>query len=599
MSRKSVCGRERWTDQGVLSSPWKDYSTEHWTVLYLRPVNANLNDLADSFLAARVEHDPLEASVYGLPGGDDRLPDLSEVAERSYVARYAEIAGAAESLCDQAARSPSEFSESDLQTGEFIAKSAANFAAATEVPGTEFTITDFHVAPMSILLIALPNVPMDSEARRSGYLERLAAVPSYLEQAAARHRDGVKTGRRSIGRGVQGAIKQIDEVLEDPDLGGIRRAVDDDHGNGFATDQSRLIETALRPSLHRYRDVLQNEILPTARPDERPGICWLPDGAQMYEKLIRFNTSTHRTPDELHKLGLSVMEQLDAEYAEIGSRLWGTSDPEQIRARLRSDRVLRFSTSDDVVATAVNAVRRAEAEAPKWFGRVPEEVCEVEPVPPALERGSPAAYYLVGAIDGSRKGTFFVNSSRPDERPRYISEAVAFHEAVPGHHFQLTIELESKDLHPIRRVAGDVACAEGWGLYAERLADEMGLYSGDLDRLGLLANDGWRAGRLVVDTGLHALGWSREAAIEWMLGHVPMSQLECEVEIDRYIAFPAQALAYMVGRLELERLRRESSRKLGPSFDVREFHDLVLSVGSVPLPVVAAAVGRWTGGRAA
>jgi uncharacterized protein (DUF885 family) len=555
-------------------------------------MRSEVDVLADSFLAARIDHDPLDASAYGLPGADDRLPDLSATAQEAQTARYAAIAKAAEALQSRLPPDRPDLDEMDRQTLDFVAISARNFEALTEVPSTEFTVTNFHVAPMSVLLVVLPQLPLDTAARRSGYLARLAAVPEYLDQAARRHLDGVASGRRTVARGVDGAIKQIDEVIADPDLSGIRRTPEADDG-AFAETQAAVLGSAVLPALARYREVLANEILPTGRPDERPGICWLPEGSSAYERLIAFNTSSRRTPDELHRLGLDLIAQLDEEYAETGTRLWGMSDPEQIRARLRSDPDLRFAVEDEVVAAAIAAVRRAESEAPKWFGTVPEEQCAVEVIPPALASGAAAAYYMPGAVDGSRRGTYFVNSFQPHERPRYAAESVAFHEAVPGHHFQLTIALEAKDRHLARRVAGDVACSEGWGLYAERLADEMGLYGGDLDRLGMLGNDSWRAARLVVDTGMHALGWSRQAAVEWMLSHVPMSQLECENEIDRYIVYPAQALAYMLGRLEISALRREAADRLGDSFDVRSFHDLVLAVGSVPLPALGAAVRRW------
>ena len=204
-----------------------------------------------------------------------------------------------------------------------------------------------------------------------------------------------------------------------------------------------------------------------------------------------------------------------------------------------------------------------------------------------------AAYYLVGAIDGSRKGTYFLNTSMPEERHRYAAEDVAFHEAVPGHHFQLTIALENSELAPARRVLFDTACAEGWGLYSERLADEMGLYTDDLARMGLFTADSWRASRLVVDTGLHAMGWTRGRAMSWMADHTPLSRVEVETEIDRYISLPGQALAYMVGRREIVRLRAVAAEQLGECFDLREFHDLVLRAGILPLPALGRTVERW------
>ncbi|HXW80029.1 MAG TPA: DUF885 domain-containing protein, partial [Acidimicrobiales bacterium] len=194
-------------------------------------------------------------------------------------------------------------------------------------------------------------------------------------------------------------------------------------------------------------------------------------------------------------------------------------------------------------------------------------------------------------------GTYFVNTTKPGERFRQFAEAVAFHEAVPGHHFQLTIAQELEGNHRAMAVFADVATAEGWGLYAERLADEMGLYSSDVARLGMVSTDAWRAARLVVDTGLHALGWTRQQAIDWMAGHVPMSPLEIQSEVDRYIAMPGQALSYMVGRLQIEACRREAAERLAERFDVKMFHDLVLRSGPVPLPALTAAVERWTESR--
>jgi uncharacterized protein (DUF885 family) len=200
---------------------------------------------------------------------------------------------------------------------------------------------------------------------------------------------------------------------------------------------------------------------------------------------------------------------------------------------------------------------------------------------------------MPGAIDGSRQGTYYLNTSKPQERHRYAAEDIAFHEAVPGHHFQLTIAMESTDLAPARRVLHDTACAEGWGLYSERLADEMGLYSDDVARMGLFAADSWRASRLVVDTGLHALGWSREQAVDWLSAHTPMPRIEMESEVDRYISYPGQALAYMVGRREIRRLRAEAERRLGARFDIRGFHGTVLGNGAVPLGVLDQLVADW------
>ena len=379
-------------------------------------------------------------------------------------------------------------------------------------------------------------------------------------------------------------------MMEDPTVGGIAR---NDTDGTFSGVLAATIEEHARPALAAYRDTLRTSVLPTARDDEHPGICYLPDGESMYQAMALHHTSMTYSPDELHAMGREIVAQVQEEMIATGSRLFGTTDLREIFDHLSNDPALRYQSREEMLDHARRVVAAAEAEAPKWFATVPEVACNVEAVPEAEEAGMAAAYYMPGSVDGSRPGTYYLNTSQPEQRHRYGAEDIAFHEAVPGHHFQLTIAMESKDLVPARQVLFDTACAEGWGLYAERLADEMGLYSDDLARMGLFAADAWRAGRLVVDTGLHALGWSRQQAIDWMAAHAPLPRLEVETEIDRYISFPGQALAYMVGRREIVRLRAEAAERLGERFDLREFHDLMLRVGILPLPALTRTVERW------
>ena len=386
---------------------------------------------------------------------------------------------------------------------------------------------------------------------------------------------------------------QLEMLATDATAGGL-----DFRGHEDAAFADRLaleIDEHVRPALTSYRQSLSTDVLPAARDDEHPGICHLPDGDTMYAKLVQLHTSTRHSADELHAMGLEIVEQVSGEFRQTGSKLWGTTDIGEIFDRLTTDLSLRYQNREEMLEHARGVVAAAEAEAPKWFGVVPKDACVVEAVPETEEAGMAAAYYLVGAIDGSRKGTYYLNTSKPEERHRYAAEDVAFHEAVPGHHFQLSIALENSELAPARRVLFDTACAEGWGLYSERLADEMGLYSDDLSRMGLFAADAWRAGRLVVDTGLHALGWTRTQAVDWLVEHAPMPRIEMESEVDRYISYPGQALAYMTGRLEIVRLRREASERLGARFDLREFHDVVLRAG-IPPATGAGQHGRTLGG---
>ena len=545
----------------------------------------SVDDQAAALLTTVFDADPLSGSMYGFPGYDDRLPDLGAEAEDR-------IAGELESVAQQAEDHPDQgLGETEHQTLDFVRVLARGMAGAARVPMTEFTICDTFVAPVPGVLTTLPKLPLDTTERRQGYLARLAHLPELLATAGERHALGARAGRTGVARLVESAVAQLDLLLEDPQLGGIGRTdVDDD---AFRQSTAETIETDVRPALAAYRDTLRTEILPGARDDAHPGICFLPGGDAMYEAMARLHTSTTYTPDELHAIGREVVDQVREELVGTGSQLWHTSDPAEIFRHLCDDPELRYSSREEMLEHARRVVEAAEEEAPRWFATVPNQPCTVEPVPEAEEVGMAAAYYMPGAIDGSRRGTYYLNTSKPQERHRYTAEDIAFHEAVPGPHFQLTIAMEAKELPLARRVLHDTACAEGWGLYSERLADEMGLYSDDVARMGLFAADSWRASRLVVDTGLHALGWSRQQAVDWLAANTPMPRIEVETEVDRYISYPGQALAYMVGRREIVRLRQLATDRLATAFDLRRFHDHLLRVGMLPLPALARTVERW------
>ncbi len=543
------------------------------------------DDLADELLTAVFDADPLAGSLYGFPGRDDLLPDFSEAAQTEQSRALASIAARAEQMHEHG------LEETELQTLDFVRNLARGMADAAVVPMIEFTISDTFVAPVGSVLTMLPKLQLDTTERRDGYLARLRDIPGMVATAAQRHKEGAAAGRTAVARLVDAAIAQLDLLVEDPTVGAIVRPDLDDEA--FARQVSAAGEEYVRPALASYRDALRSDVLPSARDDDHPGLCFLPGGDAMYGALVRLHTSMSRSPDELHAMGREIVGQVRQELAETGARLFATTDMARIFDRLSNDPALRYQDREEMLDHARRAVAAAEAEAPQWFAAVPDEPCAVLPVPEAEEAGMAAAYYLPGAIDGSRAGTYFLNTSKPEERHRYAAEDIAFHEAVPGHHFQLTIAMESKNLPPARRVLYDTACAEGWGLYSERLADEMGLYSDDLARMGLFSADSWRASRLVVDTGLHAMGWTRQQAVDWMVEHTPLPRMEIASEVDRYISYPGQALAYMVGRRELVRLRATAAAALGARFDLRQFHDLVLRTGILPLPALARTVERW------
>ncbi|HEX6885048.1 MAG TPA: DUF885 domain-containing protein [Planctomycetota bacterium] len=366
----------------------------------------------------------------------------------------------------------------------------------------------------------------------------------------------------------------------------------------YVNDVLVAVEDGVYPALTALRTLLSDKLLPAAREDERPGISHVAGGAAAYRTLIHLYTSlpgAECDPKAIHEYGLSEVQRIREEMASLGQGLFGTSDLAAIQDRLRNDPAMHFRTREEVVAKASEALARARTRLRGHFGLVPHTPCEVVPIPDFEERASTIAYYREPSADGSRPGRYYVNTYAPETRPRYEAEVLAFHEAIPGHHLQIAIAQEREELPRFRRHFGCTAYAEGWALYTERLCDEMGLYSGDLDRMGVLSFDAWRAARLVVDTGLHALGWTRDEAIEYLFENTLLARNNVETEVDRYIAWPGQALAYKLGQREFLALRDQARAALGPGFRLADFHDRVLANGAVTLEGLRGVIGTWLG----
>ncbi|MQA62000.1 MAG: DUF885 family protein [Actinophytocola sp.] len=553
---------------------------------------SEITQLADELVAARFEAYPFDASLLGLDGPHHRLADYSEAARQRTKDEMLALARAATAV------EPAELDESDRITRELIVQQSCALAAEIEVRLEEFSVSDGLASPALWPLVALPIISLADGAMAEGFLSRLDALPDYLHTLCERQRAGLSHGLAPPSFLVRAAISYVDRYLRsgsDDPLRAVRPQV---NVAGFDERRDALIADMVRPAYGAYRDFLEHEVLPDARSDGQAGLWWLPDGERRYHAMIAVHTTTEHTPEELHTAGLELLAKLADEYAAIGSRVFGTRSLEEIFHRMRTDPALRWSSGEELLNSARLAIARAQAVAPRWFSRVPAERVEVRAVPAAEADGGSLAIYTPPSRDGSRPGTYFANTLDPGERFRYLSEAMAFHEAVPGHHFQITTALGLNKLPLLRRIADINAYAEGWGLYAERLADEMDLYSGNLARLGMLALDSMRAARLVVDTGLHAFGWSRQRAVEFLLAQTPMARVEIESEVDRYAGVPAQALSYMVGRLEIQRMRTESEMLLGRAFDVREFHDVVLGCGPLPMAILNTVVRDWAQRRA-
>jgi uncharacterized protein (DUF885 family) len=421
-------------------------------------------------------------------------------------------------------------------------------------------------------------------------VERFSGVPRYLDREVENLREGLRLGYSSPKHNVRRVIAQMDEWLASPPDASpfVQMAAPD--AAIFRAELVELETRRIRPAIARYREFLRDRYLDAARDDV--GISANPGGAECYEAAVTYHATVSLPPREIHDIGLEEMAKIHAEMREIGRRSFGETDPVRLLALVRRDPQYRFASRGELLACAEAAVERGRQALPQWFGRVPRAPVVVEPYPPYLEKSSPGGQAVPPSADG-QPGKYLINTHNATAQSKAGLESTAFHETYPGHHLQLSLALERQDLHPISRYFFLSGFGEGWALYSERLADEMGLFSSDLDRLGLLANEALRAARLVVDPGLHALGWSRDRALEYLIENTTETPEHAEAEIDRYIAVPGQATAYMLGNLEIRRLRAEAERALGSRFDIRAFHDTLLADGSLPLWVLREQVRRW------
>jgi len=546
-----------------------------------------LAELAEDYFQAVLDASPFEATVYGVHGWDAEVPDLSEAAEAETDRRLATLERRL------AAVDTARLAGQDTITAAMLARGLADRRAELAARWPELTVSAASRGIQTEVLGLVPKVTLATPEQAADYLERCAKLAGCLDQAGDRLRAGLAAGRTPPALGVRAAVRQLDAYLagplaDDPLLSPPPPAGTD--ATRFRERLAELVAGSVRPAMARYRDLLAGEVLERARPDDRCGLAHLPDGEAVYRAAVAAHTTTDRDPADLHRLGLELVDQLQAEYRELGERVLGTADMGQVLHRLRDDPALRFGSPEEILQSGRDALARAVAALPEIVGRIPRSPCVVDEMSPYEAKDAVLGYYQPPAADGSRPGVHWLNTSAPGTRTRYEYEALAFHESVPGHHLQFALAQELEELPRFRRFGYVTAFSEGWALYTERLADELGLYSGDLERFGMLSFDSWRACRLVVDTGLHAFGWGRDQAIDYMLANSALTRTNVENEVDRYVADPGQALAYMVGRLELVRLRRLAADRQGPRFDLRAFHDLVLGTGGVPLAVLAEAV---------
>jgi uncharacterized protein (DUF885 family) len=556
---------------------------------------ARLARLSDEFFEVVHTTDPLNATQLGVPGFDGLLPDPS----RDGSARGARRLAAIETGLD--AIDPGLLGEQDRINHAVLACLAWGARSDLEHGLWEGNASaGGYVSPQALVFQSVPAALIEGADAVEQYLQRLRGLAGYFDAVTRRYREASRDGRVPTRVGVRQAVEQLEghlgkDVTADtlvsvslPDR--LDRAA-------IQREAAGILEAEIRPAMRRLMTCLQLELLPASRGDDKVGIRFIPGGAEGYRAAVRRHTTTELSPEQIHQMGLDCLAGLEAEWAELGGRALQTSDVPSIRDRLREDRALRFTSSAEIVRTVADALRRAEEARDDWFPSFEIPGCIIEEIDPVEAGNAPLAYYRPPAGGGLRPGAHCVLTSEPERRFVYEYEDLAFHESTPGHHLQIASAQTLRGLPAFRRFLDAEVCGyvEGWGLYCERLADEMGLYTSDVQRLGMLSFDALRACRLVVDTGMHQYGWSRSQAVDFMWQHTATTQANVQNEIDRYIGWPGQALCYIVGRREIRRLRGAAEHRLGARFDIRSFHQVVLGSGAVPLGVLDQLVTRWAG----
>ena len=548
-------------------------------------------NLADRFHERWLHANPFAATMYGIPGYDDLLPDDSAAGQQAWRAeaeRFLEEAG--------------EIGRGELTSADAVTLDCTTQAAAQEVAGVdqaadEHTVTAMQYSgPAMFLAVAARTVLVD-EAAAENYLTRVRGSGAWLDQVSDRLRDGARAGRLPVGPLAEQAVSWVETILAAPESSPVlspKPPRDWSRAAAWEDERRSALADVVQPALARWADTVR-ELLPLARSSEHAGLKWLPDGAADYARAIQVYTTLPLSAEELHQTGLDHVAALEARAAELGKGL-GLSGLDEVLAAIR-DSAGKIAP-EEAIARALTAVRRAEERAPEFFPAPLPPPCDVTPMPDAVALGGAAPHYTPPRLDGGRPGTFWFNTLRPTAGTGWDIDAVAFHEAVPGHHLQLSRLQLLTDLPALQRQRSLPVFSEGWGLYAEQLAEETGLYTDERGLLGAISTALMRAVRLVVDTGLHAFGWSRDRAVQYAVDHVPLPPEFMAAEIDRYIVMPGQALCYLTGRLEIERLRDEARQRLGPAFSLPDFHAAVLDHGSLPMPTLARSIANWLDSQA-
>ena len=555
-----------------------------------------LDALVEAYFEDQLRLRPLLATSIGDKRYNDQYPvsiapefrAKSEQLERDYLARLQQI-------------DPARLSGQDLLSYQVFKSAREREIEGFRFPSHLIPLNQFYSAPNGFAQLGSGNgiQPFGTVQDYENFLKRVDGFVAWTDQAVANMREGVQKGYtlpRVLAERVLPQLQaHVVEKPEDSIFWGPVRKLPASFGEA---DRERLtaayraaIEGKLVPAYRRLHDFMRDEYLPRTRASV--GLDKLPDGEAWYAYRVREMTTTNLTPAQIHEIGLAEVERIHAEMHGVMKQVGFEGTLAEFFVHLNTDPQFVWPTRDALVQGYVDIKHRVDPQLPKLFETLPKADYEVRAVEPFREKSAAGGSYQAASQDGSRPGIFYANAYDLKARPKWAMEALSLHEGNPGHHFQITIAREQQDLPRFRRFGGYTAYSEGWGLYAESLGPDLGMYRDPYQYFGRLEGELFRAIRLVVDTGLHSKGWTREQVLEYIDANSATSDARAVAETERYIAIPGQALAYKIGQLKISELRARAEQKLGPSFDVRKFHTVILADGALPLDVLEAKVDRW------
>ncbi|MFP5265478.1 MAG: DUF885 domain-containing protein [Blastocatellia bacterium] len=535
---------------------------------------------------------PESATLLGDNRYNDRLTDLSPEAIARRKAHEREMLGRIEKI-----------SRADLSGQDMISYDLFLLDKKLNVEGARFPTEYMPIDQMNGLQISFGQLAAATPFRNAKdyeeYLARLAAFPRHIDQVIALMNRGIETGWVQPAVPLRSLAGQIEgQITDDPTKSPLYKSFESFPQGVSETDRARLtaagkrvIADSFMPAMKKLGEFIKQTYLRAARAEV--GASALPEGEAFYQYTIRRHTTTNLTAKEIHDIGVREVARIRKEMEGIIERVGFKGSFQEFLTFLRTDPRFYYTRAEDLVAGYALISKRADGKLPEMFRELPRTPYGIRVIPDYEAPAQTTAYYQPGAADGSRAGLYMINTYKLETRPKYEMEALSLHEAVPGHHLQIARAQELGGLPDFRRNAGYTAYVEGWGLYAESLGGEMGFYTDPYSKFGQLTYEMWRACRLVVDTGMHAYGWTRQQAVDFMKENTAKTENDIIVEVDRYIVWPGQALAYKIGELKIKELRARASRELGERFDLRKFHNALLDDGPLPLDLLEKRIDNW------